>query len=504
MLAPLNANNFGLKNQMNHKKTSSEIAKETLKKENLNGFLMNTYIKNSAAKEANSWDSIDYSLPKNSFSPNISKQKENEEKKELFSYKNTLKPLIAFSAIGVGIIGTISLALFGYSKKMANTKGLILPPDIPRSMNIVEEHQLAMYRALRHPDAKNILGLIGVGIMSAFTLCASNFVEGIKEIWIKKQEFDIEHDFQQELIEVEKNSFAGKLDVVNNLYNNTSRYFKNVFDKNKAENIKNNISFTGKTSEDEKEQEKAKNKKPLLWLALGALGATAFSFALFKNYQKTIQNLQTFVDKTTDSTIRAELNKAIEIEDKEKAIKKLSDIFKISNMDDEAMKQNLSKIQGITDIEIDSTISQINKERTYVTPPEALAGVAEKIQYYCFIDEERGHLYNWILNPENKFNKYLFLSFCLVTSIGYLSKNLVDAIKKVTVQKQNVKNELNLKKEMVEVEINNFKAKKDAAINPLIENFNQNLQNKKDEEKLKQEAENILLEIKTGPPYIYF
>lgn len=491
LIKPLNTVNFDLnKNQNNHKKTSSEAYKETLKKENLNGLLMNMYIKNSAIKE-NSWDDVECNPPVNSFASKP--QNDSSEKKELFSMKNALKPIIAFGAITVAAIGAISVAMLKFSKTMAKAEGLILPPDIPRSMNILQEHQLAMYRALRHPDAKNIIGLVGVAIMSAFTLCSKNIIDSIKEIWIKKQEFDIEHDFQQDLIEVEKNSFAGKLDVVNNMYNETSKYFKSVFNKN------NNIPFKGK-----EDKQKTKQEKPILWMGLTALGATAISFALFKNYQKTVQNLQTFIDKTQDSKIRLELDKAFEIENKDEAIKKLSDIFKISNMGADAMRQNLSKIQGITDDETAKIISNVEQERIYVVPPEALAGVAEKIQYYCFVDEERGHLYNWILNPENKFNKYLFLSFCAVNSVGYLAKSFVDAIKKVAVQKENVKNELNLKKQMVEVEINNFKAKKDAAINPLIENFKHNLQNKKDEEKLKQDAENILLEIKTGPPYIYF
>ena len=60
------------------------------------------------------------------------------------------------------------------------------------------------------------------------------------------------------------------------------------------------------------------------------------------------------------------------------------------------MHTNLSKINGITPDEIAAAIKDIKSAQIYAQAPEALGGVAEKIQYYCYINEERGHLYNWI------------------------------------------------------------------------------------------------------------
>ena len=71
-------------------------------------------------------------------------------------------------------------------------------------MNIVEEPHFAMYRALRDPSAKNILGLIGVGLMTGVTVTAKNFVDGTKEAWIKKQECNINYQLQEDLISVAK------------------------------------------------------------------------------------------------------------------------------------------------------------------------------------------------------------------------------------------------------------------------------------------------------------
>ena len=70
--------------------------------------------------------------------------------------------------------------------------------------------------------------------------------------------------------------------------------------------------------------------------------------------------------------------------------------------------------------------------------------------------------------------------------------------------KENAKTELNLRKRLVDVEINNFKSKKESAIKPLLDNFyKQALSGKKSKEELKQIADNILTETKNGPPYVY-
>lgn len=475
------------------------LKQNIIENEELKGILLNNYIKNEKI-EANSWDNAEFSV-----NPIIIKEDEsnqdNKISKNLFEYKNALKPVLLMGLTGVGALGLISFSLLNYSKNMAKSSGIVRSFDIPRSMNILQEHQLALYRALRQPSAKNMFGFIGVSMMSALTMCSKSVVDGIKEIWVKKQEFDIEHDLNQSLIEVEKNSFKGKLNVVNTMYQNSSNYFKSVF-KNDENDASFGISFKGNIK-NEKEKEKKDNKKLIFGTAIATLGAIGFSFLLYKNFQKTIGNLETFMEKTTDANIRSEIDAALKIDNKNKTIKKLSDIFKTINAPKADMEEYLNKVKGIKEEEIQAVLDEIEEERIFVPPPEAMAGVAKKIQYYCFMDENTGHLYNWILNPENKFNKYLFLAFVATSAIGYVGKAFVDAIKQVAVQRENSKNELNLRKELVEVEVNNFKAKKEAAINPLLENFKQNLNADANREKLKEQAENILNEIKNGPPYVY-
>ena len=133
-----------------------------------------------------------------------------------------------------------------------------------------------------------------------------------------------------------------------------------------------------------------------------------------------------------------------------------------------------------------------------------MGGIPKKVQYYCYIDEPRGHFYNWILNPENKFTKQIFTAFTASSAIGYVFEQGMDAIKEVAVMQENAKTELDLKKRLVAVEIESFRAKKESAIAPLIDNFTMLAQSgQKSKKDLKQIADNILMEIKNGPPYVY-
>ena len=157
-----------------------------------------------------------------------------------------------------------------------------------------------------------------------------------------------------------------------------------------------------------------------------------------------------------------------------------------------------SEIQGMIDAVEEST------KTIFADAPVALGGIPKKIQYYCYIDEPRGHLYNWILNPKNKFTKYIFIAFTMSSAFSYSMKQMLDGIKDVAVLKENAKTDLDLRKRLVDVEIRNFKAKKESANAPLVDNFKkQAMSGTKTKEELKQLAENILVETKNGPPYVY-
>jgi len=482
---------------------TAQESKKNANNQALKGVLLNHYIK----KQYDETDNFTRISNQLLIPDEIKENQQTELKKNTpsFDIKKALKPLAVFTAASLGTIGILSLSIKNYSKIMANSNNLVRPPDLARNINIVEEPHFAMYRLLREPSTKNFIGFIGVGIMSAATLCAKNFVDGAKEIWVKKQNCDIEKDLQENLIEVETKSFSGKLQVVNNLLTQASEHFKEALKEPQSNNgfinFKKSLNFKGNESKKEETNNKKSTDK-FISIAIGTIGFIALTYGIFKNFQKTVSNLETYTKKIEDTKIRQDIFKALQ-KNKDEAIEELVNILKSINASKAAIQENLSKIQGITQDEITKLTKEIQSSQIYAQAPEALGGISEKIQYYCYINEDRGHLYNWILNPENKFNKYLFLSFSTISSIGYIAKTCASAIKDVTVSRENSKSELALRKKLVEVEINNFKTKKLSAINPLIENFDRQVQKGKSKEELRDLAENILIEIKSGPPFVY-
>ena len=109
-----------------------------------------------------------------------------------------------------------------------------------------------------------------------------------------------------------------------------------------------------------------------------------------------------------------------------------------------------------------------------------------------------------MLDTANPQFKHLFLGITGVTAVAYGGKLAGDAIKEVQVKKINAETELELQSRLVSTELRNFKSKKDAAIRPLVEEFYKQVDSgKKSKEELKAMAENVLFEVKNGPPYVY-
>jgi len=483
----------------------------------LKGVLINNHVKNSSDSGI-SFDEIQNSLLICNSDKYYSSAKSNIEvpkRESSFDDKKALKPLL----IGTGLLlaGCFGLsAVFkSSSKTLLNSKSYECLPDLAINNNIKQEPQFAIYRVLRDPSFKNIFAAAAVFIMSGITIAATNFVEGAKEVWLKKQSADIEKNLQENLIEVETNSFSGKLKVVNDMLSKNVRYFDEVLNHRKEKESTPNIfgkfiSFKGNTEQTENKdktennkQEKIKNLKYVLMTAGIVLSAIVLGKISISNIKQATKNTNNLANNIASSTIDLINEKA-----KAPVEKDIPDIIRYLKSicaKPEYVKEVASKY-GLSEDRIKSIIQEVEKEKKtiFADAPTALGGIPQKLQYYCYIDENRGHLYNWILNPENKFTKYIFLSFTLSSAVGYLFKQGMDAIKEATVMKENAKTELDLRKRLVDVEIANFKAKKESAIKPLVENFTKQANDgSKSKEELKQIADNILMETKNGPPYVY-
>ena len=193
----------------------------------LEGVLINNHIKNEPPKQITIDEICDTLLLTQNAQQEKSKS-ENKKEVKSFNSKKALLPLLI--GVGATFLGTAGLSFI--VKK--NSKNIVkkyceqLPP-IAHNMNIPEEPQLAIYELLRNPSPRNVIGAGAVFLFSGLTIAAKNFVDGIKEIWIKKQEADIERDLQENLIEVEASAFSGKLQAVNSYIKDIATYFKKIF-----------------------------------------------------------------------------------------------------------------------------------------------------------------------------------------------------------------------------------------------------------------------------------
>ena len=101
--------------------------------------------------------------------------------------------------------------------------------------------------------------------------------------------------------------------------------------------------------------------------------------------------------------------------------------------------------------------------------------------------------------PETKYYDY----YSSYSTTNYEVSLNGDAVKEVQVKKLNAQTEVDLQNRLVSTELRNFKSKKEAAIQPLVDEFYKQAKNGKPKEELKVIADNILFEIKNGPPFVY-
>ena len=179
----------------------------------------------------------------------------------------------------------------------------------------------------------------------------------------------------------------------------------------------------------------------------------------------------------------------------------LKALFHDVDANKEYIEESLKKLNWNND-EIEDFTKEVLKSTAKVN--EAMGGDgSDKTTFYSHVNDYRAHLFNYLLNTENKQFKQLFFGITGLTAFSYGGKLAGDAIKEVQVKKINAETEINLQKRLVSTELRNFKSKKDSAIQPLIDEFYNQVRLGKPKEELKVMADNILLEIKNGPPFVY-
>lgn len=418
----------------------------------------------------------------------------------------SLRP-IALVALGV----MASIGLVSALVKRSARINLSLGPEkkidhLTRNISITDESMQGIYQMVQCPNQKTILAGTGVIALGAMAFMGKMFIDGFKAVWVKKREADIQKNLQENLVAVETQSFSGKIQIIRSMLSEKAREFSEYLSwEEKMPITFRKMMSTNRTyfSGNEKTTKKDDNIK---YFALGALTLGAIvgiGFWSIKNLGKGKKYLDSYIGKT-----QKEIGKIIENSSqttKETDKINLKNMFQAIDSTPDYIKTSLEKLKWQNE-EKSKFIENVvyNQKKSTTKADNAMGGNGvPKPAFNSYVSDYRAFFYNYLLDTENPQFKMLFFGITGLSAFSYVGKALGEAIKDVQVKKINAETELDLQKRLVATELRNFKAKKDAAINPLTEEFYVQLEKGKPKEELKTIAENILFEVKNGPPFVY-
>lgn len=430
------------------------------------------------------------------------------------------RSLLPIMATTIGFFGLLAGSMFAM-RKAADLKTNLKPwqtlQEITKHVSVNDEPHLAMLLMIRDPNFRNIMGALGVFSLASVGFVGKNYIDGVKEVWVRKRQADVQKDLQEKLIEVETKSFSGKMQILRNMLTEKARDLDTVLHKknigNENATFKKFISF--KHSDTAQSRENANGKRNnLLAAALLGVGTAAIGvlgWLAFHNLRAAAKTCNNFAINTL-----SEFGKKIETAENPSVL----DLEKLKNT---IVSLNLKKIEIENFFKNAKNLPQEeftalngNKYKNYQDyvmrevqkltdeGAEAIAGKpSSKPVIFSYTGDLCSHLYNMIVNPESPLLKVVFAGLASVTTIGYTGAKTVEAVKEAQVIKENAKTELDLQKRLVAVELKNFETKKRSVIEPLMDEFRVQAMQGKDKNELKTRAENILYEIKNGPPFVY-
>lgn len=429
-------------------------------------------------------------------------------------------PLIPLCIATVGVmalLGGFTAMMKKFSKgKLESTKEYLLP-GMTRNHCINDEIHQSIFSMIQSPSRKTILASLGVITLGSMAFMGKIFIDGFKDVWIKKQEADIQKNLQENLIEVETQSFSGKIQIIRSMLSSKAKIFSQELTF-KANNDKPSNTVNAKNYSDEGSSSRNKDKK--MWLIGGAtlLSILGLGYFATRNIRKSdefirkgIKNTKTGIDNLIDDfnsgkpldNIQAHNGMVLSGKDAYKAL--IENMLETIYAKPEEIERVVNKL-NLPQSEKEEFIRQLkddmNQATEQVNPMMGGSG-RNKITYFSHVNDYLSFFYDWLMNPKNPQFKNLFFGIAGVSALAYGGKTAAEAVKDVQVKKYNAETELELQKRLVSTELRNFKAKKESAIEPLCDEFYLQKDAGKSKEELKIIADNILFEIKNGPPFVY-
>jgi len=493
MVIPLQNTEYEVKRQQKLYNDRQKKVQEETKR----GVIVNNIVKDSISYNQN--DLLrDYIIPAESKHPETLLKP---------TYQTSPSQPLAKLCLGtLGVLGAVAgvtkLASVAAKKQFQKPKWDSLP-DIGRNMNLNHESHFVTYMMVQNPQTKTVIGAAAFFVFAATGFVLKNFADGFRDIWTKKQFAKADYALQDNLIDVETSVFKGKNEIIRTMMKDTAKDLKTTISDTEA--ARNQVNFKGEVDSSEEEptqlSQKQEDKTLSALSVLGTIAGTVFlGFYAFKNIQKTGKIIQDSHDDL-HKQVGEILNKTPDdiLKNNKETLK---DIFSVMNFKPKEVEEKLQKAQ-LPKAEIDEIVGTV-QERTkrFAQAPKEMGGHVGKVQYFTFIEDARGHFYNWIMNIESKPLGALAMAISGVTAVGYAGEQAVNAVREVEVKKMNNETELNLHKNLVNVELRNFKKKKESYIKPLVQEFKAQAPTK-DKAKLDSMAQNILYEIKNGPPFVY-
>lgn len=426
------------------------------------------------------------------------------------------KKLLPLSSVALGVMSVITMATALISRSAKAAKDLPKEkwlPTLTRNVNLSKETYQIIYQMVQSPNKKTFIAAGGVLALSAMAFMGKTFFDGYKDIWVKRKEADIQKNLQENLIDVETQSFSGKIQIIRSMLSKYANDFEKYLisdDDPILPNFGKSKYLMSFTSSDKNTNQ---NKKSSNWgnILLGfgtALSIVELGYLSLRNLTKgkihLQQNLQKIKD-TISSTVKAsgEYPKDTDKDTLEYLFLSLDGSDRAEEfITNQINKLKWNKSEDKTEF-LNRILSKMKASTTHVNPNIGGDGTPRPA-FNSFVDDYRAFFYNWLIDTDNPQFKQLFLGITGVSAISYGGKLAGDAIKEVQVKKINAETELELQKRLVSTELRNFKSKKDSAILPLVEEFYKQADSgKRTKEELKSMAENILFEVKNGPPYVY-
>ena len=186
---------------------------------------------------------------------------------------NPLLPLCCATIGVMGLLGGFTAMMKKFSKgKLESSKEYLLP-GITRNHCINDEIHQSIFSMIQSPNRKTILASLGVITLGSMAFMGKIFIDGFKEVWVKKQEADIQKNLQENLIAIETQSFSGKIQIIRSMLSSKAKIFSNE------------LAFRGKRNENNKIQTDSKGL--LLLGSLTLLSILSLGYYTAKNIRKS-------------------------------------------------------------------------------------------------------------------------------------------------------------------------------------------------------------------------